>query len=192
VSNYIDVPAADIERFLQNLRFERSKQRDEVVYIKRSTVDPCLMVKVYTSLTDGSNSTRGSGRDSIKVCVVFDDGNGRAFGVGKFPPVFRVTSVQSVLERLELKIREAAVRAREWLAQQGKSAPATPPTPPPSQMEMEDIRLKNLAAEHERLQEQAAFLADMTRQVPASEPPPRPMNERDEFRAYANKLSVPF
>ena len=189
MAEYIDVPAADIENYLQGKKFVRTVQGTEVVYIKRSTVDPGLMIKVYSSITDGQSSARSTGRDSIKVCCVFDDGV-RSFGVGKFPPVFRVTSVQSVLERLDLKIKEAAVRARDWLAQQGKKAPSTPVPPPPSQMEMEDIRQKNRFAEKERLQEQAAFLADMERQVPSSEPPPPP--KEPTFVEYANSLVVPF
>jgi hypothetical protein len=82
----------------------RPKQRDEVVYIKRSTVDPSLMIKVYTSIRDGATAVRAAGRDAIRVCVVWDNGV-RSFGVGKFDPVMRVHSVQSVLSRLDLRLK---------------------------------------------------------------------------------------
>src|SRR5271157_3496218 len=40
MADFIAVPAVDLENFLQSKKFERTKQRDEVVYIRRSMVDP--------------------------------------------------------------------------------------------------------------------------------------------------------
>jgi len=191
MSQYIDVPAADIENFLQNKKFERTVQRTEVVYIKRSQVDPNLMIKVYTSIQIGATQARANGRDSIKVCCVYDSGTS-SFGVGRFPPVFRVTSVQSVLERLDLKIKEASIRARDWLVSQGKTVPKTPVPPAMDAQAAEDLRQKNRFAQQERAQEQAAFLADMAEQVPPSEPPKAPLSPRAAFEAYAASLDVPF
>ena len=128
MADYIEVPAPAIEDLLQKKGMTRVKQGNEVVYVKKSKVNPSLLLKVYTSIRDGANAVRPSGRDSIKVCVVFDDGT-RSFGVGKFPPVFRVHSVQSVLDRLDLRLKEAAQRARDWLAEQAKKTP--PPAPAP-------------------------------------------------------------
>ena len=170
MANFIAVPAADLENFLQKKNFSPTRQRDEVVYIKRSTVDPNLMIKVYTSIRHGSTAVRAAGKDAIRVCVVWDNGVGRSFGVGKFNPIFRVHSVQSVLERLDLRLKEAAQRARDWLSEQGAK---------------EDVQHKAAFAQKEREQEQAAFLADMQRQTPepASEP---------TFEEYALTLEVPF
>jgi hypothetical protein len=163
MADFIAVPAVDLENFLQSKKFERTKQRDEVVYIRRSTVDPCLMMKIYTSIKDGQTTVRAAGRDAIRVCVVWDNGQGRSFGVGKFPPVFRVHSVQSVLERLDLKLKEAAQRAKDWLGEQAKKK-APPPPPPP----VEDP-------------------------VMGSEPPAPITDPRDPaFAAYAASLEVPF
>jgi len=171
MADFIDVPAKDLEDFLQKHSFTRGKQGNEVVYVRRSTVDPNLMLKVYTSIRDGQVVARASGRDSIKVCVVWDDGRGKSFGVGRFPPVFRVTSVASVLERLDLKLKEAVLRAKEWLAEQAAK---------------EDKRQKELFAQREREQEKAAFMSDPDMQDD-------PKNPRDpKFAAYAASLEVPF
>lgn len=150
MANYIEVPAADMEGFLQRKGFSRTTQRDEVVYIKRSQVDGALMLKVYTSIRNGSASVRGAGRDAVRVCVVWDDGT-RSFGVGRFPPVFRVHSVQSVLERLEARLKEAAQRARDWLSEQGKSA---------ERAMQERLEEKAEFAAREAEQERAAFMSD--------------------------------
>jgi len=175
MADFIAVPAADLENFLQKKNFTPTRQRDEVVYIKRSTVDTNLMIKVYTSIRQGATAVRAAGKDAIRVCVVWDDGRGKSFGVGKFNPIFRVHSVQSVLERLDLRLKEAAQRARDWLQEQGAK---------------EDLRQKDLFAQQEREQEQAAFLADMQRQTPepASEPPQSELS----FEDYAKTLEVPF
>jgi hypothetical protein len=142
MADFIAVPAKDLEDFLQQKGYSRTTQREEVVYVKRSQVNPSLMVKVYTSICDGSAAVRAAGRDAIRVCVVFDNG-ARSFGVGKFSPVMRVHSAQSVLERLNIRLREAALRAREWLAQQAAPAPAHAPDyssepPPPETQSFED------------------------------------------------------
>ena len=174
MADFIAVPAVDLENFLQNKKFERTKQRDEVVYIRRSTVDPNLMMKVYTSIKDGQTAVRAAGRDAIRVCVVWDNGQGRSFGVGKFPPVFRVHSVQSDLERLDLKLKEAAQRAKDWLAQEASKREA-----------QEDARQKALFAQREREQERQAFASDPDM---GSEPPEAGVS----FAEYAATLEVPF
>jgi hypothetical protein len=169
MANFIAVPAKDLEDFLQKHSFVRGKQRDEVVYTRHSKVDPALHIKVYTSIRDGQAQVRASGRDAIRVCVVWDNGQ-RSFGVGRFPPVFRVTSVQSVLERLDIRLREAAQRAKDWLSEQAAK---------------EDAKQKALFAQREREQEQAAFMSDPDMQDPK--------NPRDpKFAAYADSLMVPF
>jgi hypothetical protein len=162
MADFIAVPAADLETFLQKKGMARTLQRNEVVYIKRSTIDQNLMLKVYTSINNGQTAVRAAGRDAIRCCVVWDNGQGRSFGVGKFPPVFRVHSVQSVLDRLDLRLKEAAQRARDWLDEQAKKrAAAMPPPPPPIE------------------------------QDPCSEPPEAAQNA-PSFEEYAKSLQVPF
>jgi hypothetical protein len=170
MANFIAVPAQDLEAFLQKKGYSRTKQRDEVVYIKRSQVDPSLMIKVYTSIRDGATAVRAAGRDAIRCCVVWDNGS-RSFGVGKFQPVMRVHSVQSVLDRLNIRLTEAVQRAKEWLQEQADK-----------RQREQDLRDKAAFAQREREQEEAAFMSDpdMRDDSPAA------------FAAYAVTLEVPF
>lgn len=86
----------------------------EVVYSRRSQRNASIVIKIYTSIREGQTAVRAAGKDSIKVCVVFDDGR-KSFGVGKFPSVMRVASVESVLKRLGDTLDRAIDRATEWI-----------------------------------------------------------------------------
>lgn len=117
MSQYFAVPASAIEDFLTDKKFERTVQRNEVVYSRKSSRNPNVILKVYTSIRIGASAVRGSGKDAIRACVIFDNGQ-RSFGIGKFPPVFRVTSTNSVLLRLDERLRQAAARGNEWIDNQ--------------------------------------------------------------------------
>lgn len=171
MANFVAVPAADLENALQKKGYTRTTQREEIVYIKRSAVDPSLMIKVYTSIsTRNTAAVRAAGRDAIRCCVVWDNGS-RSFGVGKFQPVMRVHSVQSVLDRLNIRLAEAVQRAKEWLQEQADK-----------RQREEDLRQKSLFAQREREQEQAAFMSD----------PDCGDVRSPAFEAYASTLEVPF
>jgi hypothetical protein len=150
MAHYFAVPAQAIEDFLASKKFERSVQREEVVYSRRSSRNPDVLIKVYTSIRVGAQQVRRSGTDAIRVCVVFDNGR-RSFGIGRFAPVFRVTSAESTLRRLEERLREAAERGNEWI-------------------DNEAIR------QQERVQERRGFMSDPDYRAfrdvePCSEPP---------------------
>ncbi len=145
MAQFFEVPAAEIEKFLSSKSFVRGIQGNEVVYTRKSRRNPDVLMKVYTSIRVGRTAVRSSGKDSIKVCVVFDSGR-RSFGIGKFPPVFRVTSTESTLERLQHRIMMAAHRAEEWLNTNGPDrAPVearpryTPPAVTPNDVEPDDF-----------------------------------------------------
>ena len=114
--NYVNVPAATIEEFCQSKGFSRTVQGNEVVYVRSSRVNPDVKIKVYTSIRTGEAAARRRGKDSIKVCAVFDDGR-RSFGIGRFPRVHRTGSPQAVLDRVLDRLRKAAARANEWIAE---------------------------------------------------------------------------
>jgi len=116
MANFVAVPAEAIEEFLQSKKFVRSVQRNEVVYSRTSVRHPDVHIKVYTSVKQGQDQVRAAGKDAIRVCVVFDNGR-KSFGVGKFPPVLRVHSVESVLGRLWQRLQQASTRGNEWIDQ---------------------------------------------------------------------------
>lgn len=113
-SNFVPVPAAVIEDALRALRFERTVQYREVVYVRRSARNPDVMIKVYTSVRVGDSVVRPSGSDAIRVCVVFDNGR-KSFGIAKLGPVHRVHSVESVMRRLRERLQEAARNGKRWM-----------------------------------------------------------------------------
>ena len=115
MANFIAIPSEVLETRLQQLGFERQTQRNEVVYRKTSTQNPSVHILVYTSVRNGQSQVRAAGKDAIRVCTIFDNGR-TSFGVGKFPPVMRVHSVESVLQRLQERIIDAAKRGKEWIA----------------------------------------------------------------------------
>lgn len=159
-TSFVPVPAATLEGFLRSLRFERTVRYNEVVYERRSARNPSVVMKVYTSIRQGDSLVRASGKDAIRVCVVFDDGV-RSFGIGKFPPVPRVHSVDSVLRRLRERLVAASERGREWM--DGDDAKARARGQRPSWAEkalVERLQEKADFAARERRQEAAAFLSD--------------------------------
>jgi len=140
---FVSVPAQAIEDFLKSKGFTRTLCRNEVVYVRAHDRCPDLKVKVYTSIRTGAGSARNCGKDSIKVCAVFDDGR-RSFGVGRFPRVHRTGSTRAVLERTLERMRAAYARCSQWLRENGVQ---------------QDMFWKNEVAKREREREARAFLA---------------------------------
>ena len=143
MTTFVSVPAQAIEDFLQSKGFVRTVQRSEVVYVRGHDRDPNVKIKVYTSIRTGAGSARRRGKDSIKVCTVFDNGR-RSFGIGKFPRVHRTGSTEKVLERTLERMRAAYRRANQWLREQGIQG---------------DLFWKQEAAKREKELEAKAFLA---------------------------------
>ena len=163
-NHFVAVPADVLEKWLSDQKFERTVQFREVVYVRKSTRNPDVQLKVYTSVKDGQAQVRNAGKDAIRVCAVFDNG-ARSFGVGKFNPIMRVTSVESVLSRLKERLMEAAKRANEWISQDEVRQAQRRESHP-------DVQAKNQFARREAYQESQAFLLDPDFQDPCSEPPP--------------------
>ena len=115
-SRYVEVPAEAIEEFLRSKGFTRTIQRNEVVYERPHHQWPVVKVKVYTSIKDGQAVARKRGKDSIKVCAVYDGKKRRPFGIGKFPRVMRTGDTQKVLDRMYERMVAAYVRCNEWVA----------------------------------------------------------------------------
>jgi hypothetical protein len=117
MATFHDMDPRVLERFLVSRKYTRNIQNDEVVYVRYSERNPSVCVKVYTSISNNGDYTRRRGADAIRVCVVYDDGQ-KSFGIGKFPKVYRTTSDDSILERVNDRLRRAAIRTNQWLAAQ--------------------------------------------------------------------------
>jgi len=143
MTTFVQVPAQAIEDFLKSKGFTRTVHRCEVVYVRAHEDCPDVVVKVYTSIGTRYNGTRGNGRDSIKVCTVFDDGRKR-FGIGKFPRIHRTGSTEAVFGRMLERMRAAYARGSQWLREDRVR---------------QDLLWKREFAKREREQEERAFLA---------------------------------
>lgn len=142
--HYVEVPADEIEEFLREKGFVRTVVRQEVVYSRAHARNPDVKVKVYTSIRVGASSARRRGKDSIKVCTVFDNGR-KQFGIGKFPRIHRTGSTEKVLKRTLGRMREAWARGTEWIGEQGRR---------------DDLYWKNEFARAEADAERRAFMDD--------------------------------
>lgn len=141
--HYVEVPADEIETFLRSKGFVRTIVHREVVYSRAHAKNPDVKVKVYTSIRVGAQSARRRGKDSIKVCTIFDNGR-KKFGIGKFPRIHRTGSTEKVLERTLKRMREAWARGTEWINEQDRR---------------EDLRWKAEFSRQEREAEERAFLS---------------------------------
>jgi hypothetical protein len=141
--HYVTVPAQAIEDFCEAKGFTRTTQRNEVVYVRASRRNPDVKIKVYTSIRAGRSTARGNGKDSIKVCAVFDNGR-KSFGIGRFPRVHRTGSTEAVLARVLERLMAAAARANEWIGQNDGAW-------------RERLADKDAFARQERAQEERAF-----------------------------------
>lgn len=113
-TRYVEVSSQAIENLLSSKGFVRTVQNREVVYVFTHKADPCVKVKVYTSLRDGASVARGCGEDAIRICTVFE-GNGKSFGIGKFPKILRTGSEEAVLDRIIERARIAYLRGTEFV-----------------------------------------------------------------------------
>ncbi len=101
--SFVQVPAEAIRARLLAAGFRRLEQAGrEEVYGRSHDSDPRYVVKVYTSIREGSELARQRGQDAIRVVAVRGDR-----GIFKGQRVYRTGSVSAVLDRMMERAREA-------------------------------------------------------------------------------------
>ncbi len=118
MSTYIEVPRERIIATLEAAGFSRDDVRGEVTYSRRHALDPKLLVKVYTSIPEFRDAARGCGEDAIRVVGLLT-WTRQGEDVPRWKKlyqkrVFRVTSVEGVLERMMERAREAYKALNEF------------------------------------------------------------------------------
>lgn len=113
-ATFISLDAKKLENFFAKHGFVRGVQGNEVIFTRLHDKNKNLQVKVYSSLTDGLNKVRGCGKDAIRVCAVFDDGN-KSFGIKGSTRVFRVGEESRLYDRLHKRMQEAYGQCNSWL-----------------------------------------------------------------------------
>lgn len=118
-ARFVEVPAEAIERPLQALGFHRIRSHGQIVYVKQHDCCGNVLIKVYTSIPysmnapSGAAAVRRAGKDSIRVCCAYES-SVKNFGIGKFPYIARITSVDAVVAKMLETIKLAWERGQEW------------------------------------------------------------------------------
>lgn len=123
-AGFVEVPAERLLGFLREKGFVEAphRARAEVVFERAHQFETRLKVLVYTSVRRGAVRARAKGKDAIRVCAIFDDGE-RSYGVAKLPRVHRTGSVEAVLERLLARAREAYAACNEEAKKRRRASP---------------------------------------------------------------------
>lgn len=112
-SRFVSVPAAAIRERLAaaGFRLVEGTPGIEEVYERIHDRDPRYAVRVYSSLTRGSDEVRDVGQDAIRVVALFTDSKfswpARVSPIFKSARVYRTGTVEGVLERMIDRAREA-------------------------------------------------------------------------------------
>lgn len=116
---YIQIPRDRLEALLTGAGFQPDRAGRELVYRRAHDKDGRLSIAVYTSIATFAGSARGCGKDAIRVVALFTwlhqaSGEQRRKNLYK-ARVYRVNSVEGVLERTLGKMREAYASCNEFL-----------------------------------------------------------------------------
>lgn len=98
-----------------------------VLWVIQNLEEVCgkVLVRVYTSVTTKKGVSRGAGEDAIRVCVLYQSGNGPegpTRGLGHETRVNRVGSVEGVMYRVTERIVEAEALKLAWCPRCGGPA----------------------------------------------------------------------
>lgn len=118
-NQFIEVPSGTLFAFLKARSFVESVEGHEVVFVRRSAKCPAVVMKVYTSVSQGAVTARAKDADAIRVTLLGElkgEYNGKPLRPKGFfsRKILRVNSVEGVLERIRDACREAAEVARQY------------------------------------------------------------------------------
>ena len=100
--------ALDIKATLAGLGFQQVDVpgAKEAVFARNSTRLPRVQIRIYTSIV--GSEVRQVGGDSIKVCSVYTNSEGRPCGVTKEQRVFRTGQLEEIPGRIKDRIKSVA------------------------------------------------------------------------------------
>lgn len=119
---YVEVPLDAILGRLVKAGFTKEMRPGEITYSRQHDRDTRLKVIVYTSIAENATAGRGCGEDAIRVVALFSwtrrgetEVRRKKLYTGR---VFRVTSVEGVLDRMMERARDAYAACNTWLKDQ--------------------------------------------------------------------------
>ena len=111
--SYVEIPAQSIFEQMEEIGFSRFIHGNEIVYTREHNAYPGLFIILYTSIKEGETSARDCGKDAIRVVTLFKKGE-KEYAIGKFAKIYRTGSVESVLDRIIGRCREAYHHCTLW------------------------------------------------------------------------------
>lgn len=128
MNRYVEVPRDRMEAMLNGAGFSRRCIGNELAYVRLHARDARLQVKVLTSIAMEMPEAREVGEDAIRVFAIFtwrhfSDGKERTKKIFS-KRIYRVNSVEGVLDRTINAAREAYAACNEFLK---KKEPSRPP-----------------------------------------------------------------
>jgi uncharacterized Zn finger protein (UPF0148 family) len=115
MSNFVTVPRAAFDTIAKNWGFTAERRGNELVYVKVNSTNPNVRCLLFTSVAHDGQVVRGKGDDAIRVGVLYEKPGDQKGSWLYFRRVFRVTSVESVVNRTKLALLEGAKKAQQML-----------------------------------------------------------------------------
>jgi hypothetical protein len=108
MSEYVVITKDQFEHSLGEFETINPPRVQEYVY-KVKTENPNVSVVIYSSIDKALNATRSVGTDAIRIVLWNDKDN---YPLGKGKRIYRVTSVESVAQRIQKTLDDFTVKAR--------------------------------------------------------------------------------
>jgi hypothetical protein len=123
MTRYVEVPREAFEAAMTKAGFKEEGVRGQLMFVRRHHRNPELKVKIYSSIPRNAGEARDCGEDSIVVVAVYEPPYPMKSRPLYRQRVFRVTSVEGVMERTLERAREAYVKCNEALKAIGVPKP---------------------------------------------------------------------
>jgi hypothetical protein len=114
-TRYVEIDSSHFLSFFASKGFsiDPNPSGNEIVIMRRHDIDQRLVIKIYTSIRDGSASAREVNADAIRIIALFEATKVYPIFNGKH--VYRTGSQEKVEMRTLQRAREAYKRCNQWL-----------------------------------------------------------------------------
>lgn len=111
MSTYVSIPREAFMAWSAHFQLQALQVGQELVFERPDPRYPGIVYRVYSSLPVRGDFSRGCGKDAIRAVALARSKTMEA-PLGKATRVYRVSSVEGVLQRLQERLRELAIEAR--------------------------------------------------------------------------------
>src|SRR5260221_8725126 len=112
-TRFVSVDSEQLFSFLESQGFKRSIQGSEVVYEHSLEIDNDIIIRIYTSVSEGDAEAREYGTDALRVIAIHSKDN-KTVGVYKGSRIYRTGSQEKIHLRIKERIKEAFETCVHW------------------------------------------------------------------------------